>query len=1021
MNPAAAAEARILAAFDAVHLAHRSLSANLTATFVTARHFLLTGDARLLTPPTLHNLFWGSWLWHPFVAAIGAPDQLEEADRRALALLLTDCTGRVEHLLAGWLKPHLGAERPEQDLFGAATRELEALKADPAVLDTLSLLNSLPLERAGQPNSLGRSFITMEAGAFARFLERINRFQGELIFQLVARVASANLTPYLNGRLSSAGLAEAVDYRWAWLAENGAAPDRALIRRAYDLCEGTSSRWLIGAGLLVRAEAEDSAQLRPEVVAHARNLLASPLDVHPRCDVIDWLLDAASEVAIPELDRFLRRELQPNEEDNLVFARSYLLEKALATLERKARPLLLAALESDELTRLLAADVLRREDDPELEPSIERAIRGGLRGEKRGVVLKWVEVVAAWHFPRVADALWPLLEHASKPIRDAAADALGKLPAVDAVPRAGALLTARKSAVRAAAVRLLGHFAGNPAAREALHARREAEDDEGVREAIMQVLGTGAEAADADPAGGRAAVEKLVARDAGRLKGTPVAWLDENGLPPLFYQGEDTPVPAATVRWLLHRQARHKDISAAAEARPLLDALDRARAGDFARHVLQGFLGSTPQEARDRWALAVAGLLGDGRTLRALTKQIPEWAESSRGKLAEYATGAIALLGTDEALLALDALSIRYRSRFKNIGAAATAAFVAAAEARGLTTDELGDRVVPTLGFPPDGAPRVVDVGGDGRRVEVRVGLDFKLELADAATHRKVAAWPSTTPAEVRAEMKEVAAALREAAKAQTLRMETQLVRQRRWPAARWRELFLGSALLRPFAVRLVWGEYGADGVLRATFRALPDGALTDAEDNTPEPPADPATVGPVHPLELDATTLTAWRTHLEDYAVEPPFAQLERPVARVSAELATARFHPGGTATGTAATVGALTFKSRAEKRGWTRGSVNDGGGVWHYVKRFPGAGVDVFLETGGLFIGAGMDDQVEPGRLFFVRADSVRTGGYTYDEPQDENDPRLVALGEVPPVAFSEAVGDLKTILGAGLASTE
>jgi len=37
-----------------------------------------------------------------------------------------------------------------------------------------------------------------------------------------------------------------------------------------------------------------------------------------------------------------------------------------------------------------------------------------------------------------------------------------------------------------------------------------------------------------------------------------------------------------------------------------------------------------------------------------------------------------------------------------------------------------------------------------------------------------------------------------------------------------------------------------------------------------------------------------------------------------------------------------------------------------------------------------------------------------YTYDEPRDEQDARLVPFGAVPPIAFSEAMGDLARIAG-------
>ena len=72
------------------------------------------------------------------------------------------------------------------------------------------------------------------------------------------------------------------------------------------------------------------------------------------------------------------------------------------------------------------------------------------------------------------------------------------------------------------------------------------------------------------------------------------------------------------------------------------------------------------------------------------------------------------------------------------------------------------------------------------------------------------------------------------------------------------------------------------------------------------------------------------------------------------------------------------------------------------------------MILETEGMFIGVGMDDSVKLGRFCFVKSGSVSTGSYVYDEPSDEKDPRLLSFGEVPPIVFSETLGDLGRIAG-------
>ena len=106
------------------------------------------------------------------------------------------------------------------------------------------------------------------------------------------------------------------------------------------------------------------------------------------------------------------------------------------------------------------------------------------------------------------------------------------------------------------------------------------------------------------------------------------------------------------------------------------------------------------------------------------------------------------------------------------------------------------------------------------------------------------------------------------------------------------------------------------------------------------------------------------------------------------------------------------MTFKGRAEKRGWNRGSVCDAGGITSYYKIFPAAGVDVFLSLEDMYIGIDMYSDIKLGQACFVKHGSVKIGSYTYDEPAGEQDPRLVKFSDVPPIAFSEALGDLQAI---------
>ncbi len=613
-------------------------------------------------------------------------------------------------------------------------------------------------------------------------------------------------------------------------------------------------------------------------------------------------------------------------------------------------------------------------------------------------VITGISECREWDIQRTQEDIWPLMLHKSRPVRGAAARTLATLGYEAAGPRALKLLEHKKADVRLAAVSLISQMGGEEALAK-LKQRMDVEENDDVRDAILLALENNGGGTTLSPE----ELAERVAKTLAKVKASPAAWLDPSAL--ALKKEDGQPLSQDEVLYLLVRQSRCKEMRADLEAKPLYAGLDRKACGEAAMAVVKAFLGSN-QDAADRWALAFAALIGDDRIVPLLSRAIHEWADKQRGKLAEYAAQALALLGTESALMVVDSLSVRYRSKNKNIGQAAAEAFAAAAEARGVSVEELGDLVVPWLGFEAT-IPRLVTAGKN--QVEVRITDDLKLSFRDTASGKVLSKLPSGTGAATQAEFKELAATLKEAVKAQLLRIETLLVRQFRWPTERWWGLYASHPLLLPFAHRLIWSWRDEDGVLAKTFRLLDDGSLTDVGDNMVSLPPR-GTVSLVHPLELDDAQRQAWIRHLADYEVEPPFSQLDRPVVTVNDEERSTKF--GKQVEGTS--LNAMTFRSRAEKLGWTRGAVVDAGGISSYRKTFSGAGIEAFLSLDGMYVGISMDESITLGTVCFVKAGSVIVGSYTYDEPCKEDDARLIAFGEVPAVPFSEVMGDLTKIAG-------
>jgi hypothetical protein len=619
------------------------------------------------------------------------------------------------------------------------------------------------------------------------------------------------------------------------------------------------------------------------------------------------------------------------------------------------------------------------------------------------------EVVDFWnHMNRLAPALlveerFSLLGHRNKTLRALAIPGVRTLSQDIIADRVRASLDASNANSRMGAAELLAELKSEsliPLIRDAIAAER----SEKVRDALLLALRASGGEIQTDE-GETQDTKSLLAdiESAAKNAKPPKTGLHNLATLPVLRTVDGAELSQAVAIHLIARQSRQKTIEAAPDILPLLAHIDRDSSAPFAAALVEGFLNSD-QAASDRWALTLGGLLGDNRIIPPLLSRIKDWCENSRHKLAEYAAQAISLLPGNEPLMVLDTLSNRYRSKFKNVGKACADAFNAAATARGITADELGDLVVPDFGFDADGIRQFEWPGG---AISAELTPDFKLTWFDPESGKSWKSLPATAPDAVITEVKTLTKLLRETVKGQTARLEMTLVRQRRWPVTRWRELYENHPLLRSFASSLVWGVYDHSGTLLRTFRRYPNGLLADATGNLDELPESETLIGMVHPLEMDGSFLDAWRGHLARFKVKQPFPQIDRPVEYLNPLHANRK----SITLTEGKKLSAGTFKSRAEKRGWTRGSVVDAGGISSYYKLYPGAGIEAVLPLNGFYIGCDPMEEIELEPAYFATAGTVARGSYIYDEPAPD-DPRILRFNQAPAVVFSETLADLKAI---------
>ena len=622
--------------------------------------------------------------------------------------------------------------------------------------------------------------------------------------------------------------------------------------------------------------------------------------------------------------------------------------------------------------------------------------------EGAGAIRPLMQIVLERHgaalLPYCEEELWDTLETPTPEQKVANVHASARVLATlgdKVLPRGERLCTHENATVRGAVVELLRAMR-TPQSMVILERRLHEEAEDDVRDRIIDAI--------VEQKGSlKLTAEQMEARieDANARHPTaPVPWLDATKLSVQRRDGQ--PFTKKEIHYLLYRQSRVTEPRPDHEAAPLLAQVDRSQSTEAALTALRGFVKSK-QKVVDRWTITWAGLTADDRLVPEILPVLDRFVELHRNHHATCATMALALLGTDRALLALDAISFRYRSKKPQVALTASEAFAEAAAARGITPEELGDLVVPWLGFPQDG-PRILP--GAKQDYEARISMDLKLSFRDMKSGKTSASPPSSLTAESKAAVKELNATLKDVVRIQTDRLEALMVKQVRWPVAHWLALYPVHPLLRPLASRLVCGLYDAEGRVSQTFRMLEDGAFTDVHDE-PVTLAGNGHIGLVHPLEVDQTVRDAWTQHLADYKVAPLFPQMNRTIIALDPR-------EGKTLTGTQAegiTMNALTFQGRAMRLGWRRLEVGDGGMIDYYQKNLPSAGLDCLLEVNGLFIRPDREQTVTLGRFLFVKHRSLTS---SYD-CLSHKDPRLVPFGKVPPIVYSEIRGDLGRMAGA------
>lgn len=505
----------------------------------------------------------------------------------------------------------------------------------------------------------------------------------------------------------------------------------------------------------------------------------------------------------------------------------------------------------------------------------------------------------------------------SKKVRNELASVLVKQDWHDDI---ASLLKDKKGTVRELALEVIGRQGANAYANE-LNAALEVEKSDKIRTYIGVLL----DSAPSNTGFSQLDIDKQVSKLAKSAKSSKLRFLFNDTLKTVHKLDgtEATEEPVALVMCYAGMTSPARSALADSIAANLNQKdLEEFSADIFARWYDDG------AQTKFKSALYFCAIHGGLKMVDTLIRNIKEWSEAMRSAIAAETVFALALNGSNEALMNVDNMSRKFKN--KRVRAAAVEAMAAAADTLGITSEELADRIVPDLGFDRN-LCRVFDYGK--RQFNVYLKPSLEMEVFSGDKQIKTLPKPGTTDDKEIAEaafneFKEVKKQLKNVVAAQRSRLEYVLMCDRKWTSENWEKLFVGNAVMHCFAVGLIWGIY-EKGSLKDTFRYMDDGSFTTADGDEFTLPND-AQIGLVHPLELTEEQIAVWKEQLSDYELTQPFDQLGRMVFRPEdKELpcnSLTRFED--------TTVNSVAMINKMTKNGWYKGDAEDAGYFYYFYR---------------------------------------------------------------------------------------
>lgn len=499
--------------------------------------------------------------------------------------------------------------------------------------------------------------------------------------------------------------------------------------------------------------------------------------------------------------------------------------------------------------------------------------------------------------------------------------------------------------------------------------------------------------------------EQVLVRALHRRLALPAFWKPGHWRRPLLQNGKALPDAAIDALGTLMAWPTAEDVHAS--LLQIRQACTAQSLADFAWDCFAAWLnaGAPPGQG---WALHRLGIFGNDGTARDLTTLIRAWPGAGAHARAVAGLDVLATIGSDVALMLLNGIAQKVGSRSLQDKAAEKISRVA--KARGLSQDDLQDRLVPDLGLDAHGSlvldfgPRAFQVGFDeALQPHVRTWADGRAGSRLPDLPRPTQSDDAARAAEATARFKRLKQDVRTIASQQVDRLEVAMCTRRRWSGGVFVRYIAAHPLVRHLAHRLVWGVYAVHseasdgGELQACFRVSNDGQYTNAADDPfTLPEGEQYRIGLPHALELSAQQASAFGELLAAYELLQPFAQLGRDTHTLTDQERDAEklARWNGLTIATGKILGLVNM-------GWRRGAPREGGAIMTFDKAI-GSGRCLELTVDpGIIAGLVNDFPEQTLGDVAVREASRRRSTDEFD-----------TVGTLDPITASELIRDMERL---------